>query len=70
MVLFATSPGARGGKGVLEIALNSIPRYKGDIKASLSLPKFDDYFDSEQGEIVDPQIRKQVSEVVNRLFDE
>ena len=70
MVLFATSPGVRGGKGVLEIALNSIPRYKGNIKASLSLPKFDDYFDSEQGEIVDPQIRKQVSEVVNRLFDE
>jgi chromate reductase len=69
MVLLATSPGARGGRGVLDIALDSIPRFKGEIKASLSLPAFADYFDSEKAEVVDDDVREQLSQVVNKLFD-
>lgn len=69
VVLLATSPGGRGGKGVLEIALNSMPRYAADIKASLSVPGFYDVFDSEQAGITDPALLEQLSETVNRLFD-
>ncbi len=70
MVLLATSPGGRGGRSVLEIALNSIPRFGGVIKASLALPKFDDYFDRDKAEVRDPEIRAQLEEAVNRLFIE
>ncbi len=69
MVLLATSPGGRGGKGVLEIALNSIPRFNGVIKSSLSLPSFNDYFDTVEGKIVDDEINARVCDAVNRLFD-
>ena len=69
VVLLATSPGGRGGKGVLEIALNSMPRYSAEIKASLSVPSFYDVFDSEKAEITDSVLLEQLSVSVNRLFD-
>jgi chromate reductase len=69
VVLLATSPGGRGGKGVLEIALNSMPRYAAEIKASLSVPRFFDVFDGEKTGITDAALLKQLSETVNRLFD-
>jgi NAD(P)H-dependent FMN reductase len=36
MVLLSTSPGGRGGKSVMELALSQIPRFGGQIRASLS----------------------------------
>ncbi len=69
VVLLATSPGGRGGKGVLEIALNAMPRYAADVKASLSVPGFYDVFDTEKAAITDPVLSQQIAETVNRLFD-
>jgi len=69
MVLLATSPGGRGGKGVLEIAINSMPRYGGIVKASLSLPKFADFFDVDMGEIVDEKVKTEVYHAINKLLD-
>jgi NAD(P)H-dependent FMN reductase len=37
MVLLSTSPGGRGGKSVMELALSQIPRFGGQIRASLSV---------------------------------
>ena len=51
MLLLATSPGARGGASVLEIAKNAFPRYGANVKASFSLPSFNDNFDLEKGVI-------------------
>jgi NAD(P)H-dependent FMN reductase len=45
MLLLATSPGARGGASVLEIAKNAFPRYGALVKATFSLPSFDENFD-------------------------
>jgi len=62
MLLMATSPGARGGASVLEIAKNAFPRYGAQIKASFSLPNFNDNFDIQKGiisnEILDAELKK------------
>ena len=51
MLLMATSPGGRGGATVLEIAKNAFPRYGAEVKATFSLPSFNDNFDIEKGKI-------------------
>jgi NAD(P)H-dependent FMN reductase len=68
MVLLATSPGGRGGKSVLELALSQIPRFGGQIKASLSVPMFAENFDSDSGAVSNEEIGAQLQEVVNSLF--
>ena len=49
MLLMATSPGARGGASVLEIAAKNLPRFDADIKATFSLPSFNENFSEEFG---------------------
>ncbi|MBT3812959.1 MAG: NAD(P)H-dependent oxidoreductase [Gammaproteobacteria bacterium] len=45
IVLLATSPGPGGAGKVLEVAVNSIPHFNGDLRASLSIPSFHQNFD-------------------------
>ena len=70
MVLLSTSPGGRGAKSVMELALAQIPRFGGDIKASVSVPSFEDNFDTGANEVSNPEIAAQIEQAVNRLFDE
>lgn len=44
MLLMATSPGARGGVSVLDIAKERFPRHDADIVGEFSLPSFFDNF--------------------------
>ncbi len=67
MVLLATSPGGRGGKSVLELALSQIPRFGGQVKASLSVPMFAENFDSDSGTISNDEIGAQLQAAVNCL---
>ena len=67
MVMLATSPGARGGSNVLAAATGSAPHFKGDLKASLSVPSFYDNFDVEQGQIKNEEIRDQLTRVIKSL---
>lgn len=64
MLLMATSPGARGGANVLEIAKNAFPRYGAIIKATFSLPSFNDNFDVEKGKISNMEFDNQLREIV------
>ena len=64
MLLMATSPGARGGASVLEIAKNNFPRFTADIKAVFSLPSFNDNFDVENGRISNEELNNQLNEIV------
>ncbi len=64
MLLMATSPGARGGASVLEIAKSSFPRFGASIKASFSLPSFNDNFDVEKREISNVELDIQLKEIV------
>ena len=49
MLLLATSPGGRGGKGVLDIAIKSFPHQGGAVTGSFSLPRFGQNFDQDLG---------------------
>ena len=70
MVLLSTSPGGRGGKSVMELALSQIPRFGGVIKASVSLPSFMDNFDPDAAAISNPELARQFQAAVNSLFAE
>lgn len=56
MLLMATSPGARGGASVLEIAKGRFPYMGGNIVADFSLPSFGQNFTDEG--ITDAALRK------------
>ncbi|PWA05109.1 NADPH-dependent FMN reductase [Flavobacterium psychrotolerans] len=64
MLLMATSPGAKGGASVLGIAKNAFPFYGGNVIATFSLPSFDNNFDIEKGRISNPELDKQLREIV------
>lgn len=55
MLLMATSPGARGGASVLEIAKNRFPFNGGNIVAQFSLPSFNDNF--KDGKIITEDLK-------------
>ena len=49
LVLISTSPGARGGKGVMDAALNRFPRHGARIIGHFCLPGFNENFDPKKG---------------------
>lgn len=49
ILLLATSPGPRGGLGVLEMAKDRFPRHDARVVATFSLPSFHDHFNPETG---------------------
>ncbi|WP_430400071.1 NADPH-dependent FMN reductase [Flavobacterium sp.] len=66
MLLLATSPGARGGSSVLDIATKRFPFQGGIIKGSFSLPSFNANFDSEKG-ITNEELKNQFLEIINSI---
>ena len=69
MVLLATSPGGRGGKSVLELALVQIPRFGGDLRASVSVPSFGDNFDADAGAVSNAEIAAEIEAAMRALFE-
>ncbi|MBX2849890.1 MAG: NAD(P)H-dependent oxidoreductase [Acidiferrobacterales bacterium] len=67
MVLLSTSKGPRGAKTVLEFAANSIPRFSGDIKASVSVPSFYDNYDFDSEKITNSEINDKLKDAVLTL---
>ena len=67
MLLMATSPGGRGGASVLELAKENLPRYGANIKATFSLPSFNENFDVAQGVISNPDLDHQIKELVRNF---
>lgn len=69
MVLLSTSPGGRGGANVMAAAEVHVPRFGGQVKATLSIPAFHDNFDSERGELSNADYRQQLQLAVRSLLD-
>lgn len=67
MVLLATSPGGRGGIGVLEFAVGAAPRFGAQVAGHLSVPSFQANFDAEAGELTDAELDAQLRELVGKL---
>lgn len=66
MLLMASSPGARGGATVLEIASKRIPFQGADIKGTFSLPNFNENFDIGNG-IINPELKNQLLDIINAI---
>jgi hypothetical protein len=67
MLLMATSPGPRGGLGVLELAIDRFPRHDANVVATFSLPSFLDNFDASIGitnEILKIELQSIVKDIV------
>jgi len=67
MLLMSTSPGARGGQSVFEIAENRFPIHDANIVAKFSLPSFNDNF--KEDKIVDADLKASLLEAVNTLAE-
>lgn len=63
LLLMATSPGVRGGLGVLEIAKNRFPRHGAAITTVFSLPSFSENFKDKK--IIDEKLIKQLETEVS-----
>lgn len=66
VLLLATSPGARGGSSVLEIAIKRFPFQGAIVKGSFSLPSFNDNFDAEKG-ITNEDLKKDLLKIVDSI---
>jgi chromate reductase len=66
MLLMATSPGPRGGLGVLDMAKDRFPRHDANLLATFSLPSFNDNFNTERG-ITNEVLKTQLIDIVNAV---
>jgi chromate reductase, NAD(P)H dehydrogenase (quinone) len=64
MLLLSTSPGKRGGQGVIEAAKTRFPKHGVEIIASFSLPSFEENFDAEKG-ILNEELNIQFKETIS-----
>lgn len=66
MLLMATSPGARGGGSVLEMAKDRFPRHDAELVGVFSFPSFNDNFDIDKG-ITNSDLKNELLEIINRI---
>ncbi len=67
MVLLSTSPGPRGAGNVLALATNSMKFFDGDVKATFSMPSFNENFNVEKGIVCNNELDLKLREVVANL---
>jgi len=68
LLLMSTSPGGYGGGNALEAAQLSLKRYGGNIKATFSLPSFNENFDIEANKISNKEFDHALRAII-RDFD-
>lgn len=56
MLMLSTSPGARGGANVLKMASERARFQGGEVRATLSVPKFSDAYSDAGDALVDPEL--------------
>lgn len=63
MLLMATSPGARGGLSVLEMAKDRFPRHSANVVSTFSLPSFNDNFSD--GKVTNNDLNSELKSAVS-----
>jgi len=66
MLLLSTSPGARGGQSVLDIALSRFPFNGGNIVGSMTFPSFGENF--KDGTIVNEELKLNLRQLSDHLL--
>lgn len=66
MLLLATSPGGRGGLGVLAHALDRFPRHGGEVLGSFSLPNFGENFSTTEG-ITNEDLNTKLNNIIDTI---
>lgn len=69
VVMMATSPGQRGGAGVLETASSAAPFFGAELIGTFSLPSFYETFSAEDRTIADDQKAEELRALLQRLVD-
>ncbi|WP_426477930.1 NADPH-dependent FMN reductase [Chryseobacterium sp. CBSDS_008] len=67
MLLMSTSPGGRGGAGVLEAASKRFPFHGGNVVETFSLPFFNDNFDKETQKISNEEKASELKEKIQKI---
>lgn len=67
LLLMSTSPGKYGGKNSLEAAQISLKHYGGDIRATFSLPSFNENFDVEAGKISNKELDDALKDIITNF---
>jgi len=67
MVMLSTSPGPGGASSVLALAKTSAPFGGGDVKADLSLARFYDIFDTDEGRLIKAEAQAQLEAALSHL---
>lgn len=70
LLLLSASPGKMGGKNALEAAKISLKWYGGNIKATFSLPLFNENFDTEAGKISNKELDDTLRDVIRNFGNE
>jgi len=67
VAMLATSPGGRGGAGVLGSATMSAPFFGAELVGSLSIPSFYENFDADQGVLTNLDLRASLESLLSDL---
>ncbi|MCT2408891.1 NAD(P)H-dependent oxidoreductase [Chryseobacterium antibioticum] len=67
MLLMSTSPGGRGGAGVLEAASKRFPSHGGNIVETFSLPFFNDNFDKAAQKISNEEKDSELKDKIKKI---
>lgn len=70
MVIMAAAPGPGGGASVLRTATESAGFFGADLRGSLSVGRFSETFDKENGELTDPELAAKLRQHLTALLDE
>ena len=67
MLLLSTSPGKRGGQSAMEAAKISLPYYGGNIRATFSLPSFNENFNVDETRISNKELDDALKQVISNF---
>ena len=67
VVFLSTSPGPGGAANVLESAVNSAPHFSADLRASISVPSFNENFDSATKRMTNTNVQREIQQAVQLL---
>lgn len=68
LVLLSTSPGPGGARSVLAAAQGAAPFWGGDLRGTLSVPRFGQAFDVERGLLTDQELATSLDEALASLL--